>query len=360
MKWIAWLIAAILAGSATARADILIGVAGPFSGQYANLGNQLRAGVEAAISAANASGGINGENLVAVPIDDACDTRKAVDAARQLVGRDVRLVVGHYCSGASAAAAIVYKDAGILMMMPTASRPALTDAANWNVIRLTGRDDAAFALAANRIASATGAPKAAIVSASTPQYQSLVQTAAATLPQAVQIAIKLGAFNSTETAQQLMDNGVEQVIIALPSTESSALASSLLYAGFQGVIYGGEQFLSEDFMSGASDVGFGMLAAFPQDPMTNPSSASVASQLSANGATAEGGTLPSYAAVQAFVAAARARTVNDGPAMASWLRAGNTVDTVIGRISFDAKGDLARQPFTWYRWQAQAKRFLPE
>lgn len=360
MRWIAWLVAALVAGQSPAAAEIVIGVAGPLTGQYAAFGNQLRIGAEAAVSAVNAEGGINGESLSVVALDDGCDTRRTVDAARQFVSQDVRLVVGHYCSGASAAAALVYKDAGIMMITPSASQPALTEARNWNVFRLAGRDDSPYTLAAKRIQSEADSPKTAIVSVASVPGQTLIQPAAALLPDALQVTVKLGSFNGFATAQQLVDNAIERVIVSLPSAEASALASSLLYAGFQGQIFGGDQFLGADFAARVSEVQFAMLAAFPQDPVTGDAAGRIVSQFSASGIVPEGATLPAYAAVQAFAAAAKARSVNDGPAMADWLKAGNGVDTVLGRISFDAKGDLARPPFTWYRWLPSASRFVPE
>lgn len=360
MRWTAWLVAALIAGQSPAAAEILIGVAGPLTGQYAALGNQARVGVEAAVSAVNAEGGINGETLSTVAVDDGCDTKRAVDVARQLVSQDIRLVVGHYCSGASAAAALIYKEAGIVMLTPSASQPALTEARNWNVFRLTGRDDSPYTLAAKRILAEAGSSKSAIVSVAGVPGQALVQPAAALLPDAMQVTVKLGSFNSFAIAQQLSENAVERVIVSLPSAEALGLASSLLYAGFQGQIFGGDQLLSTDFAAGASEIQFAMLAAFPEDPMTGDAASRIVSQFSASGTVPEGATLPAYAAVQAFAAAAKARSVNDGAAMADWLRAGNAVDTVLGRISFDTKGDLARPPFAWYRWLPSASRFMPE
>jgi branched-chain amino acid transport system substrate-binding protein len=360
LRWIAWLLAAIIINAAPAAGEIVIGIAGPFTGQNSTLGSQLRVGVDAAVAAVNADGGINGEKLLVTAIDDGCDTRKAVDAARQFVTQDVRLVVGHYCAGASSAAALIYKDAGVLMITPSASHPALTDKGNWNVFRTTGRDDAPFALAARRIQSTPGAPKTAVVSSNSLQFQALVQPASTILPNALGITVKLGSFNSTTTAQELMDNAVERVIVGLPSAEASALVSSLIYAGFQGAVYGGEQFLTDDFASNASEVQYEMYAAFPEDPMTAPAASRAAASLVLSGFTPDGATLPAYAAVQVFVEGAKARSVNDGVAISEWLRAGNSINTVLGRISFDAKGDLARQPFAWYRWLPSAKRFVTE
>ena len=64
----------------------------------------------------------------------------------------------------------------------------------------------------------------------------------------------------------------------------------------------------------------------------------------------DGATLTAFAAVEAFIAASNASGVNNGRAMADWLKAGNTIDSIIGTIRFDAKGDVSPQRFTWYRW----------
>jgi branched-chain amino acid transport system substrate-binding protein len=76
------------------------------------------------------------------------------------------------------------------------------------------------------------------------------------------------------------------------------------------------------------------------------------SQVFAEGETVEGAALPSYAAVEAFVAAAKATDVNSGRAMADWLKGGSKVSTIIGDLQFDGRGDLAQQRFTWYRWSS--------
>ena len=59
--------------------------------------------------------------------------------------------------------------------------------------------------------------------------------------------------------------------------------------------------------------------------------------------TPEGFTLYAYAAVQAWLPAAEATGSTDSARIAEWLRGGNRVQTVVGPMSFDAKGDL-REP----------------
>ncbi len=59
----------------------------------------------------------------------------------------------------------------------------------------------------------------------------------------------------------------------------------------------------------------------------------------------EGYTLHAYAAVQAFAQAATATRSVDGRVLSQWLRAGNTLNTVLGPLSLDAKGDVKDAEF---------------
>ena len=54
-------VALTFAMSSAAYADILIGTAGPMTGQYASFGAQMKAGAEQAVEDINAAGGVNGE-----------------------------------------------------------------------------------------------------------------------------------------------------------------------------------------------------------------------------------------------------------------------------------------------------------
>ncbi|HMA48927.1 MAG TPA: ABC transporter substrate-binding protein, partial [Magnetospirillaceae bacterium] len=78
-----------------ARADILIGAAGPFSGGDTGIGDQLRRGVEQAVSDLNAKGGVLGQRIKIFPMDDACDPKQAVSVANELAARGGVFVVGH-------------------------------------------------------------------------------------------------------------------------------------------------------------------------------------------------------------------------------------------------------------------------
>src|SRR5438094_839738 len=115
--------AALAVTGSAAHADILIGEVGPLTGANAYGGEQLQRGAETAVADLNAAGGVLGQQLKIMFIDDACDASQAVAAAQKLVATKVPFVAGHLCSGASIPAAKVYEDAGIIQITPASTNP---------------------------------------------------------------------------------------------------------------------------------------------------------------------------------------------------------------------------------------------
>jgi branched-chain amino acid transport system substrate-binding protein len=95
-----------------ARAEILIGVAGPMTGKDAWFGAQMERGAGMAVADLNAAGGVLGQQIRLITVDDFCDPEQAVAAARKLVSDGVIFVVGHYCSHSSIPASEIYDAAG--------------------------------------------------------------------------------------------------------------------------------------------------------------------------------------------------------------------------------------------------------
>src|SRR5215468_3641386 len=128
---------------AASTAQIVIGVAGPMTGDLSQFGTQLKRGAEKAVADINAAGGVLGKQVKLEEVDDKCDPKQAPDAAHDLVSRGVVFVDGHFCSGSSIPASSIYHEAGVLQISPASSNPRLTDqAAGWGtVFRVCGRDD---------------------------------------------------------------------------------------------------------------------------------------------------------------------------------------------------------------------------
>jgi branched-chain amino acid transport system substrate-binding protein len=135
-----------------AGAEILIGVAGPMTGPNAWFGEQYQRGTELAVADINAAGGVLGQQVRLITVDDFCDPEQGVAAARKLVSDGAIFVVGHHCSGASIPASEIYEAAGVLMISPASSNPMLTELGRANVFRVMHRDDALGIVIGNYIA----------------------------------------------------------------------------------------------------------------------------------------------------------------------------------------------------------------
>jgi branched-chain amino acid transport system substrate-binding protein len=122
---------------------IAIGVGAPLSGRAAALGNEMRQAVEMAAEEWNSNGGIAGEPIRILAVDDEGDVSKGGIAARELAADpEVVGVVGHYNSDVTIGATVTYRASGLVMITPVASNPIVTDRGAENVFRFTNRDDA--------------------------------------------------------------------------------------------------------------------------------------------------------------------------------------------------------------------------
>ena len=83
------------------RAEILIGVPGPITGDMAWFGEQMQEGLGMAVAELNATGGVLGQSVQLLFVDDYCDAEQAVAAAHKLVAARVNVVIGNICSGAA-------------------------------------------------------------------------------------------------------------------------------------------------------------------------------------------------------------------------------------------------------------------
>src|SRR5262245_16469303 len=159
----AMLLALALLAAYPARAEIVIGVAGPMTGKEAWSGEQIQRGAEMAVADINAAGGLLGDQLRLVTADDFCDPQQAVVAARKLVDDGAVAVMGHYCSGASIPASKIYAEARVLQISPASTNPLLTEQGLANVFRVVARDDAQGVVAGNYLAERWGDKKIAIL-----------------------------------------------------------------------------------------------------------------------------------------------------------------------------------------------------
>jgi branched-chain amino acid transport system substrate-binding protein len=91
-----------------------LGLEAPLSGEQAVLGKGMLKGAQLAAGRLNEQGGIEGKEVEIVPIDDAADPEKGVEAAEAAIDEGLDGVVGPYNSGVGIETLPLYVDAGLV------------------------------------------------------------------------------------------------------------------------------------------------------------------------------------------------------------------------------------------------------
>jgi len=122
-----------------------IGYLADFSGPLAEFGPAIETGVRLAIKHINDAGGVNGFPVELVVGDDRTDATAAVEEARRLIDIEgVTAIVGPLASGvAIAVAESVAAGAGVVVISPSATSPAVTDANDDDFLFRSTTSDAA-------------------------------------------------------------------------------------------------------------------------------------------------------------------------------------------------------------------------
>nr|VFJ66713.1 MAG: amino acid/amide ABC transporter substrate-binding protein, HAAT family [Candidatus Kentron sp. FW] len=337
------------------KADIRIALVAPITGQSAAFGEQMRRGATAAVKDINASGGVLGQQLILEIGDDACDPKQAVAVANQMAHKGVVFVAGHFCSGASIPASEVYAEEGILQISPGSTNPKLTDRGLDNVFRTCGRDDQQGIVAGNYISDHFADVNVAILHDKTAYGKGLADE---TMKQ-------LRARGKQETMYEPYTQG-DKDFTALVTKMKSAEIGLIFAGGYhqdiglitrqagdQGmnvVMMSGDAMVNQEYWSITGKAGEGTLMTFSPDPRKNPTAKDVVRRFQSQGYEPEGYTLYTYGSVQAFAQAAQRAGSTKIDALIATLKS-HEFDTVLGKITFDKKGDVRAPGYVVYEWR---------
>ena len=354
---------ALLFSNALAADTIKIGVAGPFTGANATFGEQVFSGVSAYVSDVNASGGINGKKIELVKGDDACEPKQAVAVANRFVDQDkVQAVIGHFCSSNTIPASEVYNDAGILEMTPSSTNPTVTDRGFDNLFRGCGRDDQQAVVAGSFILDTLKRDKIALIHDKDTYGQGLVDAVKKTIEaRGVKPVMYEGLtrgerdFNALVT--KIKSSGANAVYFGGLIPEGGPLIRQLKEQGVDVAVVSGDAFAQAELVAaagGAQNLKNVYYSATP-DPLADPSTQGVQDALKKANITPANYVLYGYANAQAVVAALKAG--DELKAQADYLR-NNTVDSAIGKITWDAKGDIKDFKFVFYNFDDKGSPVL--
>lgn len=347
---------AIMAFGASASADITIAVAGPMTGQYAAFGEQMKAGAEQAVADINAKGGVNGEQLVLEVGDDACDPKQAVAVANQLAGKGVVFVAGHFCSGSSIPASAVYNDSNIVQISPASTNPKFTDERPGpGVFRVCGRDDQQGQVAGAFLAKNFADKNVAIIDDKSAYGKGLADETRKYMNEAGKTEVLNESYNAGEKdysalVSKLKAANIDVLYVGGYHTEAGLIKRQMVDQGMNTILISGDALVTDEYWQITGDAGAGTLMTFSPDPRKNPIAKPVVDALEAAGKTAEGYSLYTYGAIQAWADAVTAAGSADFDPVVAELSKGN-YSTVLGDVKFDDKGDVTLPGYVFYEWK---------
>lgn len=356
-----WLVIGWLASfSVTAAETVKIGIAGPFTGAYAAFGEQQWRGAEQAAKDINAAGGIKGRMVELVKADDACEPRQAVAIANRLTAVDkVTAVIGHFCSSSTLPASEIYADADILMITHGSTNPKVTERKLNNVLRMCGRDDQQGSVAAEFILNTLGGKRIAVLHDKDTYGQGLADAMRTRLQQlgsktVLYEGLTRGEKDFNALVTKLRGVNADVVYFGGLHSEAGPLVRQMREQGLKAHFVSGDGIVSKDLAAAAGGPQYleGVMMTFGADSRKIPAGQKLVTTFRQAGYEPEGYTLYAYAAMQAISAALQANTTPSGAKLGAWLQT-HPVDTVMGRKSWDAKGDLSVSDYVLYRWDAQ-------
>jgi len=354
--WAGIVLAAGLAFTGAANAQVKIGVAGPITGANASFGAQLVTGVSQAAADFNAQGGILGKKIEIEQGDDVSDPKQGVSVANKFVGDGVKLVVGHFNSGVTIPASEVYSDNGVLFITPSATNPKVTERGLWDAFRTCGRDDQQGKLWADLALTKLKDAKIAIVHDKTPYGQGLADAAkgfmnAGGKKEVLYEGINPGEKDYSAIVSKIKASGAEYLMWGGLHTEGGLLIRQMRDQGMKTVLISGDGITDNEFASIGGPGVEGTLMSFGPEPRNNPAAKDIVAEIKAKGFEPEGYTLYSYAAMQILKQAAEKVGALDSKKMAEVMHSGMPFHTVLGDIAYDKKGDRTTADYVWYVWK---------
>ncbi len=337
---------------------IKLGVAGAQSGDLASYGLPTVKAAELVVAEFNAKGGINGKKIELLIEDDVCKPEVATNTATKLVTDGVDVVLGHICSGATKAALPIYKEAGIVVMSPSATNPELTQSGDYpNFFRTIPSDDAQARTEVDFALNTIGAKKIAVIHDKGDYGKGLAEFAKKFIEESGKAEVALfegvtpGAVDYTAIVQKIKRSGADAVIFGGYHPEASKIVSMIKKKRMNTVFISDDGVKDDTFIKVAGKNAEGVYASGTTDNSQNPLSIAAVEAHKKTYNADPGAFYPeAYSAAIALLNAIEKAGSTDMAAIVKALQS-EKVETPVGNISFDAKGDAVGVGFAMYQVQ---------
>ena len=346
----------VVAAPGFASDTVKVANAGALSGDLAPYGISALRGVEIAVEDLNAAGGILGKKVELLLGDDVCKPEVAVNVATKLVSDGAQMIVGHVCSGATIAANKIYRDANILIASAASTNDDLTlTGEHPNFFRTIANDGAQAKLMATYIKNELNAKKVALIHDKGDYGKGQMELAQKNFEELGGVEIVLfegvttGAVDYSAIVTKINRSGAEVTLWGGYHSDASKIVQLLKRKRVNTIFFGADGIIGDNFTNLAGEFSEGVYATGPNDTSSNP----MYQELSVKHQQKYGedpGTFfyNGYACMQALAAAAEKAGSLDYDAMRAAMFE-ITVDSPLGPIGFDEKGDIIGAGFSVYK-----------
>jgi branched-chain amino acid transport system substrate-binding protein len=155
----------------------------------------------------------------------------------------------------------------------------------------------------------------------------------------------------------LKGQGVDVLYVGGYHTEAGLILRQMRDQGMQTVLVSGDALVTDEYWAITGAAGEGTLMTFSPDPRKSDIAKPVVDKLLAAGKTAEGYSLYTYAAIQAWAEAVKAAGSTDFEPVVKALNDGK-FNTVLGELEFDDKGDVTLPGYVFYEWKGGKYDYL--
>lgn len=348
----------VAASTGMAADTIKLGVAGPHSGDLASYGIPTIKAAELVVKDINAKGGVLGKQVELLIEDDVCKPEVATNTATKMVSEGAHVVLGHICSGATKAAMGIYKDSNIPVMSPSATNPALTQSGDYpNFFRTIASDDAQARLEVDFALDVLKLKKIAVLHDKGDYGKGLAEFAKTFLEADSRAKVVLyegvtpGAVDYSAVVQKLKRSKAEAVIFGGYHPEASKIVSQMRKKRMKTIFISDDGVMDDTFIKVAQKYAEGVYATGPRDVSENPMAiAANEAHKKAYGADPGAFFLNAYSAAIALLNAIEQAGSTDYAAVTDALRT-KDVETPLGKIRFDDRGDAIGVGFSMYQVQ---------
>ena len=346
----------IAPSGANAEDVIKLGVPGAHTGDLAGYGIPALNAAKLVVDKINAKGGINGKKVVLVQQDDQCKPELSTNAATKLVAEKVDIIMGHTCSGATRAALPVYEDKKIVNVSPSATSPELTQSGKFpHFFRTTSSDDAQARLAADFVSKGLNAKKVAILHDKGDYGKTYSEFVKKFLEDEGNIKVVFfegitpGAVDYSTAVQKIARSGADTLVFGGYYPEASKLITSIKARKMKINFVSEDGVKTEAFLKLAGKDGEGVYASSSRDYSQLPVTIEAYEAHKATFGTPPGQFFDNaYAATMVLLNAVEKAGTTEPEAVMKALRE-EYVETPLGTIRFDAKGDAEGAGFAMYR-----------